>query len=236
MNPSNSKSILDYRAWLITQNLTTNYANAMTWWLNYVEQKSIGEITLQEINKFFESMRYSRATQNLVISAGRNYYTKFLLVPKKKNEWYDVSIKTVKYEAADTLTDEDIEEIKKYLKTYHTQTYSIPKIEAFIDLLRDTGCGLGEFLALKREHFDLNNNVAHIFGEELKFTEETKKEIKHYFKTEPEITNAFNIADGKFGYIMNLVGKYLKKKITVQLFKKNSIRNIIEICNKYWRN
>jgi len=236
MNLLNAESIKQYKEWLGIQKYPAHYANVIKWWLEYMERNNIVDITVDNLLKFFTEMGYSRATQNLTLNAGRNYYTKFLGIPKKKNEWYDISIKTVKYEKKDPLTYIDVIEIKKYLITYYSQYYSIPKIEAFVDFFIDSGCGEGEFLALKREHFDLPNNKVKVEGEELRYSDKTKKEIEYYFRTEPEKINAFNIADGKLGYIMGLVGKGLNKKVTTKIFKDSSARHLIELCTKYWRN
>ena len=230
---NNIELLNKYKAYLEARKQSQNYANVIKHWLGYLEENKIETFTQETITQFFNtSEKYGISYRNLFIKSGRDYYSKFLQIPKEQNEWFKIKLIKEEYRIPDFMTPKDIEEAKKVLKTYFSHKCSIPKIEALIDFLFASGCRKAELLTLKREDIDLENNKAKVFGKGKKeryiyFNDKIKKEIVLYFKTEPETLNAFNITISKVNYMSRLLTKYLGKRIYTHLFRHSAGRAML---------
>jgi len=226
------EQVFKYKEYLRARGRSLSYAERTSVWLTYLETKKLEVFTQETLTEFFNETKYATKTRNLFISAGRDYYTGFLGVSKEQNEWFKIKLLKTEYRIPDFLTQEEIEEAKRALKTYNCDIYSIPKIEALIDFLFATGTRKAELLNLKRTDFDMKNCRVKLFGKGKKerfvyFNNKVKKEIELYFTTEPEQINAFNITLMKLHYMVKLLSKYLGKKVYMHLFRHSGARNML---------
>jgi len=226
------KLIEQYRAYLLARSQSLNYINVMRTFLNFLEENKLEpmDITQETLTVFFtKNERYSISTRNQFIKGGRSFYD---FLGLHDSAWHRMKLMQVAYRIPDFLTVQDVEEAKKYLKTYHSKKYTIAKIEALISFLFATGVRKAELLNLKRADIDIENNKAKVFGKGKReryiyFDNKTKAELIDYFSAEEEKTNAFNLTLGKINYIPKLLSKYLGKKVYLHLFRHSSARNMI---------
>ena len=225
--------LAEYKNYLLARNLSTTYCDTVKLWLAYMEKNKIETITQEVVTQFFiTNSKYSVETCNKFVKACRSYYTAFLQVPKERNEWYKIKLMKVARKIPEYLQEEDIENAKKYLITYHSNKTSPDKIRAILDFLYYSGCRKMEFINLKRADFNLEENTAKLYGKGDKeriicYPNKVKKEIELYFSQENEENNAFNISEDKLKYMIKLIQKHLGKKVYIHLFRHSMARNLI---------
>lgn len=223
----------DFLAYLTARNQSKNYFNSMRVFYVYLDKNNLTfeQVTQNVLTNFFNSNEYKSNSKNQFIKSGRSYGD-YLQIPKENNPFYQIKLISVEYRIPDFLISQEIEELKKQLKTYNSNKYSIYKIEAMIDFLFGTAIRKAELLNLKRVDFDLNNNKCKVFGKGKKeryvyFNDKVKNEIEIYFNSELENINAFNITIGKLGYLVKLMSKYLHKKVYLHLLRHSGARNMV---------
>ena len=231
---SNQELLNKYKDYLTARGQSLNYLNIIRLWLAYLEEKKIKIITQETITQFFiDHSKYKDSTKCMFIKAGRNYYTDFLQIPREQNEWHNIKLLKVPRKIPDYLTEKDIENIKKYLITYCSRKMTPIKIRAIIDFLFYSGCRKAELLTLKRNNFNLEENIAKLYGKGDKermicYPEKVKIELQDYFNSENEEHNAFNLRIGKLHYMMKKVTQYLGKNVYCHLFRHGFARNLIK--------
>jgi len=227
------KEILEkYKNYLTARKSSMNYYNIIRIFLAYLQERNIeiANITQETITEFFNSnSNYSSNTRNQFIKAGRHFYS-FMNIDI--SEWKKIKLIKVDWKIPKYISEKELEEGKKYIKTYHSKKYSIPKIEALLNFMYYSGCRKTEILTLKRADFNLEENVAKVWGKGNKervvcYPTKVKKELEIYFSSEAEENNAFNITIGKIHYIMKLLEKYLGRKIYSHLFRHSFARNLV---------
>ena len=90
---SSNEILKNYKNFLISRQMSINYANSMKLWLEYLIKHSIfyTEFTQQDITNFFlENPNHSTETKNCFIKAGKHFYGVFLQTSSEKNEWKKV--------------------------------------------------------------------------------------------------------------------------------------------------
>ena len=229
---TNQELLNKYSEYLTARGQSRNYYNLMRIWLGYLDEQKIETITQEVITNFFNSNKYSFNSKNMFVKAGRDYYSNYLQIPKAQNEWYKIKLLKVERKIPNYLTEKDIEEAKKYLITYFSHKMTPNKIRAVIDFMFYSGCRKEELLTLKREKFNLEENIAKLYGKGNKeriicYPEKVKKEIETYFNSENEDKNAFNLTIGKIHYVMKLLKKCLGKNVYCHLFRHGNARNLI---------
>lgn len=228
-----TKLIEQYKAYLLAREQSLNYANVMNIFLGYLEENKLEpvDITQDTLTEFFtKHSDYSISTKNQFIKAGRNFY-EFLGL--HQNEWHKIKIMKVGFRIPDYLSSKEIEDCKKYLKTYHSHKYSCAKIDALFSFLFATGIRKTELLNLKRADIDLENQKAKVIGKGNRqrfvyFDSKTKADLINYFQSENEETNFINIRFGQLRYITKILSKYLNKKIYIHIFRHSSARYMID--------
>lgn len=221
-----------YKTYLEARKKSKNYYNIIKLFLDYLANTNINydDISQETITNFFKiNETYSINTRNQFIKAGRNFD---IFLEKKESEWTKIKLMKTEKSIPKYLTPEDIENGKKYLKSYHSNIYPIPKIEALIDFMYYSGCRKAELLKLKREDFDVNEQTAKVYGKGkieriVCYPEKVKKELEIYFTSEAEENNAFNITLGQIHYLMKLMGKYLNKNVYAHLLRHSFAKNLL---------
>jgi len=224
--------LIKYKDYLLARKQSMNYFNITKIWLEYLDTHKIdmNNITQEIITNFFNDKKeYSINTRNQFIKAGRSF-DEFL--GKQDSEWTKIRLIQPEIRITEVLTPKDIEEAKKYLKTYHSQQYSIAKIEALLSFLFATGIRKAELLNLKRSDFILTENKAKVFGKGRKeryiyFNDRVKKEVEVYFNSELEKDNAFNVSLGQLHYMVKLISKYLNKKVYMHLLRHSGATDMM---------
>lgn len=222
-----------YKTYLLAQKKSLVYYNYMKLYYAWLKKSNIAEEEAHKkgtIVRFFAEHDYSINALNNFIKAGRHFSKEFL---EQETDWVKVKLLKPEKRIPNYLTEEDLEKAKRYLITYHGKILKSVKVHALLDFLFYSGARKSEVLNLKRADFDLKDNSAKVYGKGRKeriiyYPETVKKEIKKYFKSEPETVNAFNITKTQLSYIPRVLKKYFKdKNITVHLFRHSGGRCMI---------
>ncbi|MBU0580458.1 MAG: tyrosine-type recombinase/integrase [Candidatus Margulisbacteria bacterium] len=184
-------------------------------------------ITQEIITKFLNENTYASNTINNFIKAGRSFYGDFL---GKETEWKKIKLLKAERKIPNYLSEKEIQQGIKYIKSYHSNIYSKAKIDAVINFMFYSAVRKGELLSLHRTDFNLEENYCKVSGQKSKreryvyFPDEVKKYIDIYFQSEAEETNAFNISLMIINYLTTLMTKYINKKVTPHLIRHSGLR------------
>lgn len=168
---------------------------------------------------------------NLAINALRiyfNYAELNIMLPK----WAKVTHKKIQ-----SLPMSFVE--KKILPAVDYMNFQNPyKVKSILYLMAYTGMRKSEVPLLERENIDLKNGKLKVYLKKTKkehiflFPKKVAVEIKDYFTTEAEETNAFNIGKAGVDCIFKKLKEYFKDDVNLfpHLLKKTAITHLHNAC------
>jgi len=228
------KEILEnYKNFLLARNQSLVYYNYIRIFLKFIEKQGIviENINQDTITTLFNEKHYKPNSKNNFIKSGKSFY-EFMGI--KDSEW--TKIKTMKTERKipQFLSEKDLAEGLKQLGTYNYSLMHPIKLEALLYFMFYTGLRKSEITGIKRANINLEEKklIIRVPNKGKKerivyLTTKLKNILEKYFLLEPEIENALNINKTKLEYICVLLTKYLKRNVTVHLFRHSFARHLV---------
>lgn len=203
-----------YKTWAKANSLSDNTIINYLLRLNKIMKDfPLSDWTTENMEKYIISLkeRYKANTVNCYLDAIRsfsNFLELDIKIPKNSKQVIKIP-KVINEEYLD----------KEIIPIIRQKALYPVKFTAIIYFMFYTGIRVGEIQYLKREHIDLENKTAKIYGEKTKaerlvvFPEQVKIALKNYFLTEIEEKNAFNITSRSLKMWFYRNKKYWKPNI-----------------------
>ena len=129
----------------------------------------------------------------------------------------------------------NLEELKDAVKLMHSYYQGNPlKTDCMLYFLFFTGLRRTEFLSLRRENIFLSKNTAivklpnkNMLERFVYFPDNLSKLLQQFFSQNKETYNAFNVSLRSLTYRIDLVGKFLSRKITIHTFRHSHAKYLM---------